>query len=79
MSTIELEKDFAIEIIETNLAIIKNEIEVILNMWNQNSAEEMIKKTEEGELPEAEIDAISLSNLIEKQSHLEEILRSIEE
>lgn len=79
MSTIELEKDFAIELIETNLAIIKNEIEVILNMWNQNSAEEMIKKTEEGELPEAEIDAISLSNLIEKQSHLEEILRSIEE
>ena len=79
MSTIELEKDFAIELIETNLAIIKNEIEVIINMWNQNSPQEMIKKTEEGELPEAEIDAISLSNLIEKQSHLEEILRSIEE
>ena len=64
MKTIEFEKEFAIELLETNLAVIKNEIQ---KKWNQLSAEEMIEKTRKGELEEAQGDAISLTNLVEKQ------------
>ncbi len=79
MSTIELEKNFAIELIETNLTVIKNDILAILKNWNQDSAMEMIERTRRGDLPEAELDAIALTNLLEKQKHLEDILKSIGE
>ena len=79
MSTVEFEKDFAIKLLETNLAVIKNEINIILKNWNQESAEKMIDKTRNGELPETEMNAISLTNLIEKQKYLEDVLQTIEE
>jgi len=79
MSTIEFEKNFAIELLETNLTVIKNDIATILKNWNQKSAIEMIEMTRRGDLPEAEVDAIALTNLLEKQKHLEEILQSLGE
>lgn len=79
MSTIEFEKSFAIELVETNLTVIKKEIDAILKNWKQESAIEMIEKTRKGDLPEAELDAIALTNLLEKQKHLEDILQSLGE
>ena len=79
MRTVEFEKDFAIDLLETKLAVVKNEIQDILKQWNQESAEEMIEKTRKGELPEAEDDAISLTNLVDIQRYLEEVLQEIEE
>ena len=79
MSTIEFEKTFAIELLETNLTVIKNDITTILKNWNQISAIEMIERSRRGDLPEAEVDAIALTNLLEKQKHVEEILQSLGE
>ncbi len=79
MSTIEFEKNFAIELLETNLTVIKNDITAILKNWNQQSAIEMIERTRNGDLPETEVDAIALTNLLKKQKHLEEILQSLRE
>ena len=79
MSTIEFEKNFAIELLETNLTVIKSEISSILKNWNQDSAIEMIEKTRKGDLPEAELDAIALTNLLDKQKHLEDILQALGE
>ena len=79
MRTVEFEKDFAIDLIETKLAVVNKEIQAILENWNQESAEEMIKKTRKGELSEAENDAISLTNLVDMQNYLEEVLQEIEE
>ena len=79
MRTVEFEKDFAIDLIETKLAVVNKEIQAILENWNQESAEEMIKKTRKGELSEAENDAISLTNLVDMQNYLEEVLQEIDE
>ena len=39
----------------------------------------MIQKTRKGDLPDAELDAISLKNLLANQKHFEDILKSIRE
>ena len=39
----------------------------------------MIEKTRKGDLPEAELDAIALTNLLDKQKHLEDILQALGE
>lgn len=77
LATVQLEKNFVIELIDTNLAVIKTEIELILANWNQTSSEEMIEKTRKGELAEAELDAISLTNLLEKQKTIEKVLLTL--
>ena len=79
MSTVKLERKIAIDLLETKIQVIKNEIQIILKNWNQESAIEMIEKTRKGEISEAEGDAISLTNLLEKQKYLEDILNSIKE
>ncbi|MFX0117096.1 MAG: hypothetical protein ACFFB3_21290 [Candidatus Hodarchaeota archaeon] len=78
MTTVTIDQSLARKLVETNLAVIIAEIESILKKWAQTSAKTMIERTERGELPEAEVDAIALTNLLEKRLELEELLATIE-
>ncbi|MFW9992673.1 MAG: hypothetical protein ACFFD4_11555 [Candidatus Odinarchaeota archaeon] len=77
MTEITIDRSLARELIENNLAVITKDIETILESWNQDSADEMIERTRRGELPEAEVDAIALTNLLEKKQELEKLLADI--
>ncbi|MHA1167132.1 MAG: hypothetical protein ACTSRU_04880 [Candidatus Hodarchaeales archaeon] len=77
MSVVNIDRLLARELIETNLAVIKKDIEVILESWGQDSALEMIERTRRGDLPEAEVDAIALTNLLDKRKELEKLQASI--
>jgi len=77
METIALKRDLAKDLVETKLRIIKEEIAKILEKWNQDSTKELITLTRAGEIPEAELDAIALTNLVKKRDELDVLLREI--
>ncbi len=77
MKTISIEHRLAKDLVETKLRFIKEEISKILEKWGQTSAIEMITLTRAGKIPEAEPDAISLTNLVDKREELETLLLKI--
>ena len=79
MTQISIDKDLAMDLIESKLRNIKKQILEILGKWNQPSAETMIQLSRDGKLPESEIDAIGLTNLQKKMYELEKYQRSLED
>ena len=79
MTQISMDKDLAMDLIESKLRNIKKQILEILGKWNQTSAETMIQLSRDGKLPESEIDAIGLTNLQKKMYELEKYQRSLED
>ena len=77
MTEVSIDRFLARELVETNLAVIKSEIDSILKVWGQKSAQKMIERTRRGELPEAEMDAIALTNLLDKRNELEQLMLKI--
>ena len=77
MTTVSIKASIAKDLIETKLTVIRSEIEAILKTWGQKSAKEMIEKARRGELPESEMDAIALTNLLDKREELEELMKNI--
>ena len=71
MNTISIEQSLAKDLVETKLRFLKKEILKILEKWDQTSANEMIELTRVGKIPEAELDAIALTNLVNKREELE--------
>ncbi len=77
MNTISIEQSLAKDLVETKLRFLKKEILKILEKWDQTSANEMIELTRVGKIPEAELDAIALTNLLDKQAELDRLLTKI--
>ncbi len=74
MVTVSIDKDLAIDLIESKLREITETIDSILAIWKEKSANEMIEKSRKGKLPESEMDAIALTNLLDRQQDLEKML-----
>ncbi|MCE7733269.1 MAG: hypothetical protein GPJ54_00230 [Candidatus Heimdallarchaeota archaeon] len=74
MATVSIDKDLAIDLIESKLREITGTIDSILALWKEKSAKEMIEKSRKGKLPESEMDAIALTNLLDRQQDLEKML-----
>ncbi len=75
--TITLENEVAEDLIKFKLKSIQNTLSKILKDWNQDNAEDFIEKARVGELPEAEMDAITVRQLIADIEKLESLLKSI--
>ncbi|MFQ5981624.1 MAG: hypothetical protein ACE5OZ_26055 [Candidatus Heimdallarchaeota archaeon] len=71
---ITLDYEIAKDLIDTKLRLLRNEVAMILDRWNEPSAEIMIRKARSGSLPEAEHDAIVLTNLLERINEFENLL-----
>lgn len=78
MTTISIEHNLARDLIETKIQVLNAEIEIMLESWNYTSAELFISDTRKGEIPEAESDAIALTNLLDRKTELERILHAID-
>ena len=74
MATISMDKELAINLLESRLREIVEEINSILNHWKEESATSLIDKSRNGQLPESEMDAIALTNLVENQIEIEKML-----
>ncbi len=75
--TIPLENEIAEDLIKFKLNSIQNTLAKILSDWNQDNAEDFLEKARSGELPEAEMDAITVRQLLKDIDKLETLLRSI--
>jgi len=73
-----MDKDLAKDLIDSKLKNIKTQISEIVEKWNQPSADIMIQLSREGKLPESELDAIGLTNLLKKKFELENLQRNLE-
>ena len=62
--TVSLEKDIAIDLLEFKLRHIQELLEEILKTWKENNVERFLEKTRSGELEEAEMDAITVEQLL---------------
>ena len=79
MNSISIDQSLVKDLVATKLRILEKKMNGILIKWNQTSASEMIELTRAGKIPEAEPDAISLSNLLDKRVVYEKLLLRIEE
>ncbi len=78
MTTVVIDQNLALDLIRTKKHKLDKMIQRILDKWRQPTADRMIELTRAGELPEAENDAIALTNLIDKIQELEAVLQRIE-
>ncbi|MFX0204685.1 MAG: hypothetical protein ACFFDT_01775 [Candidatus Hodarchaeota archaeon] len=54
---------------------VNKRIETILTKWDQNSAENLIEMVETNQLPDAKLDSIELTNLLEEKKQLEDMIK----
>lgn len=77
METVELPRDDAVKLLTDKLRDLDNRIENILQRWNQPSTEIFLERARTGALDNAEMDAITLTNLLVERNHFDDFLTSI--
>nr|MDO8113348.1 hypothetical protein [Candidatus Sigynarchaeota archaeon] len=73
MTTVSVEKKLFEELLDSKLAVISEKINKILAKWNYNSVELFLTHAADGTIEEAESDAISMTNLVDKRDELYKI------
>ena len=68
MATIPVEKEILEDLVNTMLNQLTQKINAILTKWNYTSIEDFLQHSANGTLQEAEMDAISLTNLLERKN-----------
>jgi len=75
--TVTLESGIAEDLIKFKLHSVQSTLVEILESWNQDNAEDFIEKVRSGELPEGEMDAITVRQLISDIDELNALLKTI--
>ena len=75
--TITLDNEIAEELIRFKLRSVQETLAKILADWKQDNAEDFIEKARSGELSEAEMDAITVRQLISDIDKLQSLLKSL--
>ncbi|MHA1799819.1 MAG: hypothetical protein ACTSVY_15325 [Candidatus Helarchaeota archaeon] len=75
--TINLENKIAEDLIKFKLQWVKDTLNKILTNWGNSNAEDFIEKARSGELPNAEMDAITVRQLLSDLDELESLLMTI--
>ena len=78
MTQISVEKKMFEELLDSELAMINEKIDDILARWNYNSVELFLAHAADGTIKEAEMDAISLTNLVDKRDELNKLKIDLE-
>ena len=74
---VSIERETAKELISFKLHHIQDLIHTILDKWNENNTDDFISKARGGLLENAEMDAISIRQLIVDYKKLKELFDSI--
>ena len=75
--SVSIEKETAKELITFKLQHIQEEIQSILNKWEEDNTDDFISKAKSGTLENAEMDAISVRQLVADYKRLKDLLESI--
>ncbi len=70
MTSVSVDKDLFVELIDFRLASITTEINRILAKWNYRSIEKFLEDGRKGVLAEVEDDGIDLTNLVAMRDQL---------
>ena len=73
MTTVSVEKKLFEELLDSKLATLSEKISAILAKWKCNSIESFLARAADGTIEEAESDAISMTNLVDKRNELYDI------
>jgi len=76
MANVSLDKEIALDLLNTKINSIVQEINLILSRWKYNDPESFISDAKTGVIDEAEDDAIALMNLIDAREDLYNLKRS---
>lgn len=71
-----VDKELLEDLMDTKLNLITEKINQILIKWNYNSTDQFLADAADGTIEEAEPDAISLTNLLEKRDNLFQVKQS---
>jgi hypothetical protein len=72
MTQIEIDSNFLNDLIDTKIKVITGEIQTILNTWNCTSSDQFLDDVYSGKLSGAELDAVTLHQLVAQRSILQE-------
>ncbi len=75
--SVSIEKETAKELITFKLKHIQEKIQSILNKWEEDNTDDFISKAKSGTLENAEMDAISVRQLVGDYRRLKDLLESI--
>ncbi len=78
MTSVSIDRVIAEDLINSKISHIRQEINQILIKWDASLAEMMIELTRNGELAEAEVDAISMTNLLENLAKYEQLVMDMD-
>ncbi len=67
MATITMDKSIAEDLVNTKLSLIRERIDGILTTWNYKDVDLFLQDARTGTIEEAEMDAISLTNLLDQR------------
>jgi len=70
MTSISVEKEFLMDLIDSKLKVLQDEIQAILTKWKYTSIEKLLSDARDGTLEEAEDDAVCMRNLTDKREDL---------
>ncbi len=76
MTQVSVDKALAEELVDLKLQQLAQEITNILTKWNYKTIDKFLKDAEDGTLAESEMDAISMTNLIDQREELFRLKRS---
>ncbi len=76
MTQVSVDKALAEELVDLKLQQLAQEITNILTKWKYKSIDKFLKDAEDGTLAEAEMDAISMTNLIDQREELFRLKKS---
>ncbi|OLS28692.1 MAG: hypothetical protein HeimC2_05090 [Candidatus Heimdallarchaeota archaeon LC_2] len=74
---VEIPYSVAKTLLESKIKELRDRVNEILDIWDQKDVEVFQNLTREGKIPEAEMDAIRIGNIIESLSEFEEIYSNL--
>ena len=77
MARVSVDKELLMNLLDYKLNHLKEEIDRILDKWNYISSTDFLKHAKDGTLSEAEMDAITMSQLKADYNKLREVLDSV--
>ncbi len=67
MTSIGVEKEILVDLVNSKLKVLQDEIQAILQKWHYEDIQLFLKDAKTGIIEDAEDDAICLKNLVEKR------------
>jgi len=75
METVTLDRKTAEDLVNTKISLLVERINKILRKWNYDDVDKLLEDARTGKIEEAEMDAISLTNLIDQRKNLYSLKR----